>query len=526
MTQQKQSSNNRFNLLVVGAGISSAYTLMHYIDILRQLKPAQPARIAVLDMVADFWTGVPYGSRTGYNPLIITALNEFIPQEPERSHFKEWLSAHKNQLFNEESAFGGPLTTLWLGTHKAEIENNDWDHVFLPRFVFGAYMKACMEDTIRKAAFENLAEFTLVQGEALDVQQTEDGLRVDYTDTAGTAHHLIAEKLLLGIGSPPSNGFEAHHAGSPGFITDLYAEGLDHVLSTLKDRLVQKKDETERRLLIVGSNASTLDLIYALNNDPITSKLVTEYVVLSPNGAFPHRIHEKPVVVQFAAQSLVELIKNQIFTAKDILHSVREDVARAEAAGINIADIFPEISKRMIDALDLLSQEEQRKFVSIYAVEIGKLQRRAGYEYLNVVNQLIAEQRFIFVKGRFTGYIPEKDGGPGCLYTTPTGESQIMKGGFVSVVTCAGFQSVSQSKSTFIQSLLRNGICQANESDRGFVVNERFETSENCYLMGPLIAGNLSGNIRVWHAESCSRIINMSKSLADILSKEHVTALR
>jgi hypothetical protein len=41
--------------------------------------------------------------------------------------------------------------------------------------------------------------------------------------------------------------------------------------------------------------------------------------------------------------------------------------------------------------------------------------------------------------------------------------------------------------------------------------------SKNCYLMGPLVAGNIDGNFKIWHAESCQRIINLSKQLAEVL---------
>jgi hypothetical protein len=35
--------------------------------------------------------------------------------------------------------------------------------------------------------------------------------------------------------------------------------------------------------------------------------------------------------------------------------------------------------------------------------------------------------------------------------------------------------------------------------------------------MGPLVAGNIDGNFKVWHAESCQRIIGLSQQLAAVL---------
>ena len=85
------------------------------------------------------------------------------------------------------------------------------------------------------------------------------------------------------------------------------------------------------------------------------------------------------------------------------------------------------------------------------------------------------------------------------------------------VINCAGFQDVTRSSSVLIQNLIRRKICVPNDSKRGFRIDKNFEMSKNCYLMGPLVAGNMDGNFKVWHAESCQRIINLSKHLAEVL---------
>jgi uncharacterized NAD(P)/FAD-binding protein YdhS len=65
--------------------------------------------------------------------------------------------------------------------------------------------------------------------------------------------------------------------------------------------------------------------------------------------------------------------------------------------------------------------------------------------------------------------------------------------------------------------LIQQGICIPNDSHAGFEMNENFEAQQNFYLMGPLVAGNINDKLKVWHAESCSRIFNLSHSLAEVL---------
>jgi uncharacterized NAD(P)/FAD-binding protein YdhS len=68
-----------------------------------------------------------------------------------------------------------------------------------------------------------------------------------------------------------------------------------------------------------------------------------------------------------------------------------------------------------------------------------------------------------------------------------------------------------------IQNLIRRGICVPNDSRRGFTIDHNFEARKNCFLMGPLVAGNITSDFKVWHAESCQRIISLSKLLAEVL---------
>ena len=75
-----------------------------------------------------------------------------------------------------------------------------------------------------------------------------------------------------------------------------------------------------------------------------------------------------------------------------------------------------------------------------------------------------------------------------------------------------------------MQNLIRRKICVPNDSNRGFLINERYEAQKNLFVMGPLVAGNLAGKIRVWHAESCGRIIGMSKQLAEFLWEDSCRA--
>lgn len=83
-----------------------------------------------------------------------------------------------------------------------------------------------------------------------------------------------------------------------------------------------------------------------------------------------------------------------------------------------------------------------------------------------------------------------------------------------------GSTDLVRSPASLVQNLIRRKICTPNTSRRGFVINERYEASKNFYIMVPLIAGNVIDTVRIWHAESCHRIISLARQFADVLIPE------
>jgi uncharacterized NAD(P)/FAD-binding protein YdhS len=520
-----------YDLAIIGAGISSAYTLIHYISLLEQqslLSTAagqehRPMRIIVTEKSCEFWTGIPYGSRSGSNALLISPLHEFIPQQLERAQFISWLNENRDLVFDPQKYTDGALATKWRQANEAAISQGHWDNLFISRQTFGIYLKQQVAHCIQQATANGLIEINLLVAEVTDVRRIADLYQVDITlSSASDNTCFLAEKMVLAIGSPPNIAFDHPLSSTTGndvcYINDMYEPSLDVNIQRICQSLQESNRPSHRQVMIVGSNASTLDTLYALNNSPAAVSLIEKFIIISPNAAFPHRINCDVVGGTYFPEHLLALVKTESFTAKQILTAVEQDVASATAQKINISDIYADISKVVIQALNQLNFDEQKQFVFKYAVEIGKLQRRAGAEYLDVVDELISQGKLEFFKGKFVKCLSLTDGDAGCEYIDgETRAQKVLDAPVGVVINCAGFQDVTRSSSVLIQNLIRRDICVPNDSKRGFLIDKNFETSKNCYLMGPLVAGNIDGNFKVWHAESCQRIINLSKQLAEAL---------
>ena len=520
-------SGKCYDIAVIGAGISAAYTLIHYISQLEQQSLTGIAtsgqhsavKIVVTEKSDQFWTGMPYGNRSGCNALLISSLKEFIPQQLERENFTTWLTENRHWIFDPATFNQGELSRKWLAANSAAMSEGLWDELFIPRYTFGLYLRERIATVIDTATAAGLVEVDLLTVDVRDIQHHQDLYRVDITAADGHDTYFISKKVVLTIGSPPNVAFEQPQSDDEAicYIDNMYHPSLDANIDRICKSLAQLDPQTQRQVLIVGSNAGTLDTLYSINNSSALSNLIDKFIILSPNAAFPHRIN-RGVQLAYEPQSLLALVaQTEAFTAKQIYTAVEQDIAVAVAQNINISDIYADITKVVMQALNLLNFDEQKQFVSRYAVEIGKLQRRAGGEYLDVVDNLIAQHKLEFLKGRFVKYSPVATGA-NCEYIHSQDRQQkVFETPINVIINCGGFQDVTKSSSVLIQNLLERKICVPNESSRGLTIDRDYQANHNFYVMGPLIAGNIDGNLRVWHAESCQRIISLSQQLAAVL---------
>ena len=522
LKRREVRSEKSFEVAIIGSGVSCAYTLIHLIEHLEAVAPAKPVRLVVLEKTGDFWKGVPYGPQSGCHSLMITATREFLP-EPERGWFLDWLKGRGGKVFNPLARKDRNLSKKWLSANTSAIQNGGLEDAYIPRFVFGLYLRDRLTNLLRRATRTGLIEHTLVTTEVTDIQRVGGKYRIMTTGGKAAGIEFQTSQVVLAIGSPPNCHLERWQPEDMPvevcYLDNIYEPSLEQSLERIRQSVAAGKKAGRDQVLVIGSNAAAIEVLYSVVNSARDQAAIGKFIVVSPSGTFPSRITALPVPGNYSPQHLIALAGSRRATARMILSAMRQDVAEAEAQHLNLGDLHAVMSAAFLNALNRLSFSEQGKFVSKYAVELGKLQRRAGPEYCDVVDELTATGRLTFLKGRFVRLLPRKDGGPGCEYL-PTGSRRSARytAPIAAVVNCAGFQDLTSSSSPLIRNLVRRGICKPNASTRGFVVNEKFEAADGFYVMGPLVAGTLNKTLRVWHAESCSRIIALSRQLAGVLA--------
>lgn len=495
------------DIVFVGAGVSASYTLLGVLERLaeREQPTSEPLRITVVERSEDLFAGLAYGARSGPTSLVITTLKDFLAPT-ERAQFVTWLQARGEGAFDEFRAGGGTLTAQWLEANAAAIAAHDWDDLYLPRRLFGVYMRERLDAAIAAARQSGTADVRTVQGEARAV--APDGDRYAVT-IDGAPEAVPARHVVLALGSLPSRAVTAQWASKPAVvIDDPYVPSMPRNVQ----RILAAADGLDHpaKVLLVGGNASIMELLYLLADRGGEDFAAAELYVLNPRGALPAQLTDPDPTVRFVPAALHALRGRAALTAQDIHDAAVADIETAERDGVAVGDSLGPIGEAMSELLATLDAAQQQAFAGYWAVEIGRRQRRSGVEYSTAARSLREDGRLRVIAGTF-------DPATG---TVRTDTDEALPDSFDVVVNGSGSVPLAEmAADTLPGQLLGSGLCTTTELGRGLRVQDSFEAAPNLYVMGPLLAGNILRGRPIWHMEHCGRVESFSQLLADTLAE-------
>ncbi|WPU95529.1 FAD/NAD(P)-binding protein [Mucilaginibacter sabulilitoris] len=510
--------NRIYDIIFVGAGISCTYTLVHLLNHFNiSVKNGNKLKILIVDKDKEFWTGIPYGNRSGKDSLIITPLKDFIPKA-DSAFFFSWLKQTFTNILKNDERDASMLMNIWLQKNRNAIERNSWEDLYIPRYWFGLFIKERITGLLEEAVKKDLIEYDLLNATIDDIQKNGSFYEVITDDPM---YEIInkCKKVVLSIGSPPEKLFNNRVNNTdkrqpPIFIENIYDKGLPAALKLIRGVLADS-DTKRKNVLIIGSNASSLELIYNLGDEIL--KEVYNLYVISSSGRFPGRIKEGISQHVFIPEHLTSLKKLEDLTAEQLFASFLNDLKIIENCKVDIEYTYLPVNALIAELVNKLNSTEQDKFVTTYGREIGKYYRRAGGEYSNKVTKLQKCRKMKCIQGEFISA-----NASGVQYKNITDATIInLILPLTIVINCSGPGNLETESSTsaLIDNLIKSELCKLNSSKRGFSVNSQFEADKNFYVMGPLLAGNVIGVHKIWHAESCNRIFNLTFDLANQLLK-------
>lgn len=510
--------NSSFDIVFVGSGISSSFTLLHLLRNLNQNHSQQNLQIGIFEKSDEFITGLPYGERSGSSVLLITDLKSFIP-EPERSLYKEWLSQNKEALLRDMAIAGGHKTQEWLKKHASALESNQWDDLFIPRRFFGIYLAEQIDLLLHQNKAKNNVSVEFIHADIQGLEKSDSGwILVDEANNS-----FKSEKVVLGVGSLPTRVLwgSAPIVEEDGLmvVNEIYVQGMNNTIGKIRRFLEGKKDVN---IAIVGANAGAVEILYRLIDEGL-GKYCDTFYFLSTHGVLPDAYLDEEKLKSYSPVNLLELASAPEISATDIYDATQKDIDAAEKMELGARSSVGVISGAIGNLLGRLDNRELAIFAAQYGNEIGRRQRCAGDHYIDTIQELKESGKFSHIAGRFTNL--QKDvnsSGHRLIYNaTETGNSEFIDKPISLVINCSGSMSLqSDFVPHLLKTIMEQNFATPNDSGIGFVVDDKLQTKEGLYVVGPMLGGNVIQGKAVWHVEHCGRIVWLSGLLANELLHE------
>lgn len=513
--------NKISDITFIGSGISTSFTLINFLNLLDKNNLTDKISINIIDKYPEFNTGIPYGERSGFSTLLITSLKNFLP-EPERTTFINWLNLNKVWLLKAYEQEGGVLTNKWLTDNQEAIKNNNWKDLFLPRRFFGIYLNERVKNKIQYCEEKGFISVNYLKSKVVDVTKTENIFNV----VLENEESIFSKKVVLSVGSLPVKKLwkdkDIIEENNLMFINKPYKPNLNKTLDSINEFLDNRLNANKKtNVLIIGANASALELLYKLNDkDSSKNHGLNEFMFLSTQGRTPDAVIDQERKNEFEPHHLNNLQRKNSLTAKVIANAAFQDILETDKINLGAASTVDTISSAFGALLAKLENTELEKFACQYGNEIGKKQRCAGVHYTDTIRSLKEEERFIHLAGRFIDLELDLESDEYTLkyLDTKTNTEKKYNKKFHLIINCIGGMNLTDSNTPdLIQSLFNNGHCKMNDSKIGIRVNNALESSRDFHVMGPLLAGNVINNNAVWHVEHCGRIIWLSGMLSKVL---------
>ncbi len=510
---RSESQDCGLDLAIVGAGAAGTFTLLHVLRALAADPPRDPVRIAVIEQSGEFFAGTAYGSRSGQRALLITPLAEFVPAA-ERAGFLAWLDANRDRLVEQVRLDCAELSRETVTSLEGPLTEAEWDSLYLPRCFFGMYLQQRASTAIEAARRDRNAEVRLLATTVVGVEPRPAGVRLVLGDDTSVG----AATVVLAVGAPPARdlpGFDAAPAAVVA-VPDPLTPSLDHHLQRLSG-----DDDRPLRILLEGANATALEFIYHLCDEPGLEPRIERLTILSSQGTLPGVLGAR-ADSPWVPERTLRLVDQDVVSAALLAEALDADLDHAQAAGVPVAATVAPVAAALGMLVPRLDHDGKSEFARRHGMQLGRRQRRAGRRYLAALEALARTGRVTHLAGDYLGV--EACGSEVTLRYRPAGSTTptVSAETFDVLVNCTGPASIGQGMPSALLDSLADAGVQVNDSARGLVVDDDFAAAPGVFVMGPLLAGNVIRDQPVWHVEHCGRIEGFAAALAGTL----VTRLR
>lgn len=435
-------------IAIIGGGFCGAMTAANLARLTKR-----PIHITIINQHRPTGRGVAFGTRRVEHLLNVAARNmSAFPDMPD--HFLQWLRTRSEY---------------------DTISDNELREKFIPRIIYGDYLRAIMHQQLHFRGDDALATTTVVAAEALDVTE-DNGVTVHLSDGG----RIEADRLVLATGNEAPGGF-------PGS-TELedHPAWIGNPWQSWETRL----PPTGGTIVFLGTGLTTVDGIITLRAMGWQGLMHA----VSRNGWLP-RSHFRGIEYPEFPPEGIDLPSLGLTKLRALLD---EHCARLRDLGASPAIIIDKLRPYTQKIWEGFTLEERKEFARNHSARWNVLRHRIAPEIHAQVTtaQLIGQLRI------HTATI-QRVTAEGSKARVHLSDGKSLVGDLI--VNATGPQSrFSATRSVLLANLLRRGLVAPDEMDMGVrvdpdhtVMTRDAKRSKTVLALGPLLRGTLWESIAV-----------------------------
>lgn len=434
---------------IIGGGFSGVMT---GVNLARLSKRA--LRLTLINHHRPTGRGIAYGTRRPEHLLNVAARNmSAFPDQPD--HFLQWLHTR---------------------TEYESIPDTQLRDQFIPRLVYGDYLRSLMWQYLQAPAPIALEQPHLIEGEAMDIVPERHHAVIHLAD----GRTVWAEKIVLATGHEAPAGF-------PGS-----AELNDHPawISNPWQAWEERLPASGGTIILLGAGLTSVDAILTL----LTLGWQGTVDVVSRNGWLPNS-HFRGIENPEFPPPGVNLASLGL---KDLLTLLEQHCARLRALGANPAIVVDKMRPHTQRVWGKFTREEKQEFVRKHAARWNVLRHRIAPQ-IHASVTAARESGQVQIHAARVVRVDARDK----RVLVQLGDGQSLTGDLV--INATGPQTkFSDTQSGLMQNLLRRGLVVPDEMEMGIraeedhtVIDQSGQRSQILLALGPLLRGTLWETIAV-----------------------------
>jgi uncharacterized NAD(P)/FAD-binding protein YdhS len=446
-------------IAVIGAGFSGTLLSLH---LLRHCPP--PTRLVLIERNSQFGRGVAYATGNASHILNVPAARmSAFHDRP--SDFLDWLT---RQPEGEDS---GPQT-------------------FAPRRAFGAYIRALLNDEMKRCGRERLE---LVKGDVVGLDRHAHRI----TLTLDRDRSIQADFAVLATGNFPPAPVPVAHAG---FYDTAFYRPDPWAPDALTDL------DSDVPVLLLGTGLTTVDAVISLLDQGHRGPICA----LSRRGLLPRRHASVPTPAP----------DHEPFpTAVTALtRFLRRESARAIAQGSSWQPIIDELRPFTADVWQAMSLQDRKRFLRHLRPWWDVHRHRMAGPVADRIDAARANGQLRIVAGRVRDY--EIKGDRAEVLYQPRQKDTLVSIEVARVVNCAGpVADYDRISDPLIRGLLRDGVARPDPLRLGLdvtgncaLLNRDGAISRRLFAVGPVTKGAF------WEMTAVPDIRRQTEKLAEHLA--------